>query len=152
MKSCIFCGIASRETEASLVYEDALCLAFMDLFPMRPGHVLVVNKRHAQFVHQLTQEERAHLFETGNRIGQALRQTSLKPDALHFNINDGKAAHQTVPHVHLHVLPRYEGDLLAFAGGIFGKPLQMLRGGTKRTVLDRQAEEIRLALGLGSLS
>ncbi|RZU38409.1 histidine triad (HIT) family protein [Fluviicoccus keumensis] len=146
MKNCIFCAIAAREAEASLVYEDALCLAFMDLFPMRPGHILVVNKRHAQFVHQLTAAERAHLLETGSRIGQALRATSLKPSALHFNINDGKAAHQTVPHVHLHVLPRYDGDVLAFVGGIFGKPVQLLRGGTRREQLERQASEVREAL------
>lgn len=146
MNDCIFCAIAAREAEASLVWEDALCLAFMDLYPMRPGHVLVVNKRHAQYVHQLTAEERAHLFEVGNRIGQALRQSSLAPSALHFNINDGKAAHQTVPHVHLHVLPRYEGDVLAFVGGIFGKPVQLLRGGARRPLLERQAAEIRQAL------
>lgn len=146
MKDCIFCAIAARAAEASLVWEDELCLAFMDLFPMRPGHVLVVNKRHAQYVHELTAGERSHLFETGNRIGRALRQSSLRPSALHFNINDGKAAHQTVPHVHLHVLPRYDGDVPAFVGGIFAKPLQLLRGGTKRAILEHQAAELRAAL------
>ena len=146
MKHCIFCAIAAREAEASLIYEDALCLAFMDLFPMRPGHVLVVNKRHAQYVHQLTAAERAHLVETANRIGRALRHSPLQPAALHFNINDGKAAHQTVPHVHLHVLPRYDGDVAAFVGGIFIKPWQLLRGGASRALLERQAADIRAAL------
>ena len=58
------------------------------------------------------------------------------------------AAHQTVPHVHLHVLPRYDGDVLAFAAGMFGKPLQMLRGGASRTVLEQQAAAIRAALAV----
>lgn len=146
MKDCIFCAIAAREAAASLVYEDALCLAFMDLFPMRPGHVLVVNKRHAQYVHQLTDEERAHLLQIGNRIGRALRRSSLQPAALHFNINDGKAAQQTVPHVHLHVLPRYQGDLLAFVGSMLAKPVHLLKGGTARRTLDAQASELRTLL------
>ena len=148
MKHCIFCAIATRAAPASLVHEDDLCLAFMDLFPLRPGHVLVVNKRHVTHVHQLTGEERGRLLDVGSRIGQALQQSPLRPDGFHFNINDGKAAHQTVPHVHLHVLPRYDGDVLAFAAGMFGKPLQMLRGGASRTVLEQQAAAIRAALAV----
>ena len=105
MKSCIFCSIVAQRAPASIIYEDELCLALMDIFPLRPAHVLVVNKRHVQYVHELSEQERNHLFTIGNKVSQAIRQSDLKPLAVHFNINDGKAAHQTVPHVHLHILP-----------------------------------------------
>ena len=143
MKDCVFCAIAGRELPASLIYEDALCLALMDIHPLRPGHVLVVNRRHAQFVHQLTPEEQGHLLQIGSRIGQALKAGPLQPAGFHFNINDGRAAHQTVPHVHLHVLPRYTGDTPAFIGSLFGKPWSLLRGGRNREALEEQAAFIR---------
>lgn len=146
MKDCVFCAIAGRELPASVVYEDALCIAFMDIHPLRPGHVLVVNRRHAQYLHQLTDEEQANLLRIGSRIGQALRASALKPDAFHFNINDGREAQQTVPHVHLHVLPRYRGDALSFAGSLLAKPLRMATGGVRREPLDRQAAMIRACL------
>ena len=73
----------------------------------------------------------------------AIRASSFEPAAVHFQINDGKAAHQTVPHVHLHILPRYPADSAAFVGSLLAKPLMMLKGGLSRKVLDKQAEEIR---------
>lgn len=146
MKDCVFCAIAGRELPASVVYEDALCLAFMDIHPLRPGHVLVVSRRHAQSLHQLTEEEQGHLLRIGSRIGQALKASSLAPAGFHFNINDGREAHQTVPHVHLHVLPRYRGDMAAFAASLLWKPVSLLTGGQKREGLDRLAEEIRSLL------
>ena len=143
MKSCIFCSIVAQRAPASIIYEDELCLALMDIFPLRPAHVLVVNKRHVQYVHELSEQERNHLFTMGNKVSQAIRQSALQPLAVHFNINDGKAAHQTVPHVHLHILPRYKHDSLAFVGSLLTKPLLMLKGGKSREQLDIQAQEIK---------
>lgn len=144
--SCVFCAIAANQLPASIIYSDDLCLAFMDLYPLRAGHVLVVNRRHVQYVHELTDAERSHLLNVGSRIGQALRASSLKPVAFHFNINDGRAAHQTVPHVHLHVLPRYQGDNASFLASLLTKPLMLLKGGVKRSVLEQQAAELQTLL------
>lgn len=144
MKHCIFCQIVAQQAPASIIYQDDLCLALMDIFPLRPAHVLVINKRHVQHVHELSEQERNHLFLIGNNVSQALRQSSLKPLAVHFNINDGKAAHQTVPHVHLHILPRYKNDSLAFVGSLLAKPLLMLKGGASRELLDEQAAQIKI--------
>ena len=143
MSQCVFCLIAAGKIPASKVYEDERAIAFMDIVPLRPAHVLVINKRHAQYVHDLNDDERNHLFAVANKVGQALRASAFKPAAVHFNISDGKAAHQTVPHVHLHVLPRYQHDSLAFVGSLFAKPLWMLKGGVSRATLERQAQEIR---------
>lgn len=143
MKNCIFCEIVAQQAPASIIYEDELCVALMDIFPLRPAHVLVINKRHVQYVHELSEQERNHLFAIGNKISQALRLSSFNPLAVHFNINDGKAAHQTVPHVHLHILPRYQHDSLSFMASLLAKPVLMLKGGAKRQTLDEQAAEIR---------
>lgn len=143
MTACVFCAIVAKKIPASIVYEDEYCVAFLDLFPLRPAHVLVINKRHAQHVYELTSAERSHLFDVANKVSLAIRASSFKPAAVHFNINDGKAAHQTVPHVHLHILPRYKADSAAFVASLFAKPLMMLKGGLSRKVLDQQAEEIR---------
>lgn len=143
MSQCVFCAIAASKLPASIVYEDEQAMAFMDIVPLRPAHVLVINKRHAQYVHELTDAERSHLFAIANKVSQALRASSLQPAAVHFNINDGKAAQQTVPHVHLHVLPRYDNDLFSFAASLLAKPLWMLKGGISRMTLEQQAQEIR---------
>lgn len=146
MSNCIFCQIITGMQAASIVHEDEHCLAFMDIHPMSPGHVLMVPRQHAQHVHDIDDELRAHLFNVGARIGRALRASSLKPDALHFMINDGRAAQQTVPHIHLHVLPRYRGDMRALLTEIVKKPLLPLLGPKRREVLDAHAGELRQLL------
>lgn len=143
MSNCVFCGIATKKLPASIVHEDDLCVAIMDIFPMRPGHVLVIPKVHQQYVAELNAELRAHLFEVANKVSIAVRSTSLKPDAVHFAINDGVAAHQTVPHVHMHVLPRQQGDRFKLLAAIAKKPLQLILGPTKRTELEKLAAEIK---------
>ena len=82
MKSCIFCSIVAQRAPASIIYEDELCLALMDIFPLRPAHVLVINKRHVQYVHELSEQERNHLFTMGNKVSQAIRQSALQPLAV----------------------------------------------------------------------
>ena len=148
MSDCVFCAIVAKQAPASIVYEDELCMVLMDIFPLRPAHVLVINKRHVQYVRELSEQERNHLFATANKVSQAMLKSSLQPLAVHFNINDGKAAHQTVPHVHLHILPRYKNDNFAFLRSLLAKPLVMLTGGAKRELLDYQAKEIAKNLQL----
>ena len=148
MSDCVFCAIKGKQAPASMVYEDELCMVLMDIFPLRPAHVLVINKRHVQYVRELTEQERNQLFATANKVSQAMLKSSLQPLAVHFNINDGKAAHQTVPHVHLHILPRYKHDSFAFVSSLLGKPLLMLKGGANRKTLDQQAKEIAKNLQL----
>ena len=111
MKDCIFCSILEGGAEASLVYEDNSCIAFMDIFPMRPGHVLVIPRRHTTFIADLAAEDRAHLLEVGTAVINAQKAAGLPCDGNNIFLNDGPAANQHVPHVHLHVLPRRQGDL-----------------------------------------
>lgn len=110
MSDCIFCAISAGKAPASLVWRDAQSMAFMDVFPWAPGHVLVIPHRHAVHLHELDTELRSHLFEVANRVRQAMPAAGIPCDGAHFFVNDGKAANQSVPHVHVHVLPRRWGD------------------------------------------
>lgn len=105
----IFDRIIDRQLPASFVHEDDVCVAFMDINPISHGHVLVVPRRSVATLAELDTGQRAYLWEVAQRIGAAQR-AGLGSLAQHLLINDGKAASQTVPHVHIHVIPRYRGD------------------------------------------
>lgn len=107
----IFERIIAGELPASFVHQDERCVAFMDINPITRGHVLVVPRRPVVTLDLLDALSRVHLWETVQRIGRAQRQ-GLGSRAQHLLVNDGKAASQTVPHVHIHVIPRYGGDTL----------------------------------------
>ncbi len=108
--TCTFCRILRAEAPASIVFEDQDCIAFMDLQPVNPGHVLVVPKKHVAYFKDIDEDLGAHLFRIGLRIDRALRATDLRCEGVNFFAADGKAAFQEIFHAHLHVFPRYKGD------------------------------------------
>lgn len=110
MANCIFCKILAGEAPVSMVYEDKLCAAFMDIQPVNAGHVLVVPKVHIAYWKDMDEDLGGHLFKIGIRIDKALRKTELRCEGVNFFAADGKAAFQEVFHAHLHVFPRYKGD------------------------------------------
>lgn len=142
MADCIFCEIAQGRGEASLVYQDATCLAFMDLYPVRPGHVLVIPRRHAMFIGELDGVTRGHLFEVGNAVINAQKAAGLPCDGHNLYLNDGPAANQHVPHVHLHVLPRQQGDLLKAAFTFSTRFVNHFGQAAHRRRLDELAQRI----------
>jgi len=107
----VFARIIAGELPAHFVHMDDLCVAFMDINPMSPGHVLVVPRLAVATLDELDAATRAHLMEVAVRVGRAQRQ-ALGSQAQHLLVNDGKGASQTVPHVHLHVIPRYPRDAI----------------------------------------
>lgn len=109
-RSCVFCAIAAEEAERSVVYEDATTLAIMDIQPVTPGHTLVFPRRHAEFLGELLDVEGESLFAVARRCAAALRASTLRSDGINLFLADGEAAGQEVPHAHLHVFPRFEGD------------------------------------------
>jgi histidine triad (HIT) family protein len=113
--SCVFCDIVAGEAPAIRVYEDDDYLAFLDIRPFARGHTLVVPKRHSVDLTDTPPDTVAGLARLGQRIAQAARRSGLHADGNNVVINDGKAAFQTVFHIHLHVLPRRSGDKLSFA-------------------------------------
>jgi diadenosine tetraphosphate (Ap4A) HIT family hydrolase len=147
MSDCVFCKIIAGELPCIKIHEDAQVLSFMDIHPLRRGHILTIPKQHQQQLHGLSEDIRAHLINTGARIAEALYHSELKPAAVHYMINDGPAAQQTVPHVHLHVLPRYQGDNLSFVARLLRKPFDMALGPTSFQKLQADAAAIIKTLG-----
>ncbi|STZ61019.1 HIT family protein [Mycolicibacterium tokaiense] len=116
--SCVFCAIVAGAADAIRVYEDDDYLAFLDIRPIVRGHTLVVPKTHSVDLTDTPADTVAGLVRVGQRIGQAARHSELAADGNNIVINDGKAAFQTVFHIHLHVAPRLDGDKLSFAKGL----------------------------------
>ena len=147
MPRCIFCAIAAGEEPASRVWEDDVCCAFMDVAPISPGHVLVIPRRHARLIHELPQDVRRHLFDVGCRVRRAIGASSVAADGVNLMLNDGRAANQTVPHVHLHVVPRRRGDTWRIALGFVARMFGLGGRAGNRRALDEMAAEIGSHLG-----
>lgn len=115
--SCVFCAVIAGEAPAIQIYEDEDHLAILDVRPFTRGHTLVLPKRHTVDLTDTPPETLAGMIAIGQRIARAARATDLA-DATNIGINDGRAAFQTVLHIHLHVLPRRNGDKLSVAKGL----------------------------------
>jgi diadenosine tetraphosphate (Ap4A) HIT family hydrolase len=110
---CVFCGILASDVPASFVYEDALTAAFLDVRPMTRGHALVVPRQHRQRLDDLDDLEGPAMWSAAQRIAKAA-QNGLHALGANLLLADGSSAGQEVDHVHLHVIPRYRADDLAF--------------------------------------
>ena len=115
---CVFCAVVSGEAPAVRVYEDDDYLAILDIRPIVRGHTLVLPKNHHVDLTDTPPETVSGMVTLGQRIAKAARVSELHADGNNIVINDGKAAFQSVFHVHLHVAPRQTGDKLSFAKGL----------------------------------
>ncbi|MCI2430149.1 HIT family protein [Candidatus Acetothermia bacterium] len=109
MTDCIFCQIVRGERSAYKVYEDAETLAFLDLFPLVEGHTLVIPKAHYIRLQDLNPDLTARVAQAVRAVTEKLEKAFSAP-ATTIGINNGPAAGQVVPHLHVHILPRYEND------------------------------------------
>lgn len=114
----MFCAIVAGEAPAIRIYEDDDYLGILDIRPFSRGHTLVIPKRHSVDLTDTPPETVADLARIGQRIARAARRSGLHADGNHIVINDGKAAAQSVFHIHLHVLPRQHGDKLSMVKGM----------------------------------
>ncbi len=141
MTECIFCRIVSGELPSSTVYEDDHVLAFMDIQPVNPGHVLVIPKEHAADLKDLDPHLGGYLFQVGQQVAAAIRGASVLSEGVNLLVADGEAAGQEVFHMHLHVIPRFANDGFGFHFS------PHYHDQTEREELDRIAEELRSNLG-----
>jgi len=107
---CIFCAIVAGRAPRSVVSEDELVVAFMDINPVNPGHVLVVPKTHATGLADVPFGTGARMMELAMRLAKSARSAGLDPDGINLFLADGAAAGQEVFHAHLHMVPRHVGD------------------------------------------
>jgi diadenosine tetraphosphate (Ap4A) HIT family hydrolase len=116
--SCVFCAIVDGSAPAIRIHEDDDYLAILDIRPIVRGHTLVIPKNHHVDLTDTPPDIVAGMVVLGQRIARAARASGLHADGNNIVINDGKAAFQSVFHVHLHVAPRQTGDKLSFAKGL----------------------------------
>ncbi|MBJ7338022.1 HIT family protein [Mycolicibacterium sp.] len=115
---CVFCAIVAGEAPAVRIHEDDDYLAILDIRPIVRGHVLVVPKAHTVDLTDTPPDTVAEMMRIGQRVAKAARASELHADGNNIVVNDGKAAFQSVFHIHLHVAPRKTGDKLSFAKGL----------------------------------
>jgi histidine triad (HIT) family protein len=108
--SCVFCDLVAGRAERSVAFEDDLCVVLVDSHPITEGHSLVIPKRHASRLHELDDRAWGHLCLVAKRLEATIREVGLRCEGINLLVADGEAAFQAVPHVHVHVLPRYRGD------------------------------------------
>ncbi|HUU30481.1 MAG TPA: HIT family protein [Phycisphaerae bacterium] len=137
MSDCIFCKIAAGQIPCTRVYEDEVCLVFMDIQPISPGHTLLIPKKHYDSIMEMPVEESAHLGRQLPALAAAVR-AAVKAEALNVLQNNGRAAGQAVSHLHIHLIPRWPGDGLGFRWPAKSADAEVLK---------RQAEAIRTGLG-----
>jgi histidine triad (HIT) family protein len=109
MDNCIFCRIANKELPAQIVYEDGGTVAFLDIHPVNPGHVLVVPKEHAATILDISPHSLTGVMDTVQRIAPAVL-AGVGASGFNIGVNTGSVAGQAVMHFHLHLMPRFEGD------------------------------------------
>lgn len=108
MEDCIFCKIVKGEIPSVKVYEDDILLAFADINPISDGHTLIIPKRHAENIWELSADEITAIHLTSQKVAQAMK-TSLNPDGIAFLQLNGRGVNQLVMHYHLHLIPRAGG-------------------------------------------
>jgi histidine triad (HIT) family protein len=107
--NCIFCKIIAKEIPCYKIWEDENSLAFLDVKPHAKGHTIVIPKNHAKMVNDLTDENFANLMVFVKKVMTLLKE-KLNPAGFNVGWNNGEIAGQVVPHIHIHIMPRYVGD------------------------------------------
>ena len=113
---CPFCLV---EQEREIIASSSLSIAFFDGFPVSPGHTLIIPRRHVASFFDLTEEERQDLLSLLDQV-KGIVDEKYYPDGYNIGVNVGAAAGQSVFHVHMHLIPRYVGDVQNPKGGVRG--------------------------------
>jgi histidine triad (HIT) family protein len=132
---CVFCKIGGGQIPSQRIHEDDLTVAFLDVDQINPGHVVVAVKAHVEAIVDLSPDQAAAVFQTVSRVAWAV-ETAFNPAGLMILQTSGAAAGQTVPHLHLHVLPRTADD---------GVSLTWPRRNSPADELAKLADQIRRA-------
>jgi len=106
---CLFCKIIKKEISARIIYEDNSVIGFLDINPQAPGHTIVIPKDHVENILELTPKKIGPFFDAVQKITNNLKK-GLSPDGFTIGINQGEASGQTIPHLHVHIMPRFQND------------------------------------------
>ncbi len=109
---CIFCKIVNKKLPCYKLYEDESVMAFLDIMPVNHGHTLVISKKHYANLEEISDEELCKLIKVVKKIGKAIIK-GLKVKGYNIGVNNNSIAGQVVPHIHFHIIPRFEEDGLS---------------------------------------
>jgi len=132
-QSCEFCRLARREDDASIVFDDEKAMAFLDIKPVNDGHTLVIPKTHYENIYEIPDDELAYVYKVVKKVAFAVKQ-GVRPDGISITQHNGRAALQRIFHLHVHIIPRYEGQR-------FPRPDELSLA--RREKLEETATEIR---------
>lgn len=143
--TCVFCAIAAGQLPAHKLYEDEDFIVLLDIFPMRPAHLLIVSRVHAPYLKELPAAARERLLALADKVAAALRAAGYGREGINLLINDGPDSNQHVPHLHLHLIPRRRGDLPVLLWRLLVRFVPL---GRKRLQarLEAEAEQLRAIL------
>jgi len=139
---CLFCQIVQKKIQANIVYEDQNYIAILDIHPANKGHVLVIPKNHIDDFLKMDEEHTKELFSVVQRVANGVKKAT-NSDALNIVQNNGAAAGQAIPHVHVHIIPRFEKDGLSL--GVFrqgkyeGNEMNQFRDSIKSKIPEKRA-------------
>ncbi len=131
---CLFCKIASGKIPSYKIFEDYFTFAFLDINPVSRGHTVVIPKMHIGSFTEMKPDDAALLFASVNKISKILLE-ALDAPAANIGLNNGEIAGQVVPHVHVHIIPRYKND-----GG--GSMHSIVSSEVDTSELDKMASQI----------
>ena len=135
-EDCVFCKIVGKHEDATVVFEDHHTLAFLDIHPLNPGHTLVIPKRHYANMLEMPPGEAGRVFTSVAKVMRGVEKAS-KADGISVGQSNGKAASQEVFHMHVHIIPRFNHEMMS------GFPNRKL---THREELDEIGKKIRHAI------
>jgi histidine triad (HIT) family protein len=138
MKNCVFCGISAGRVPASVVHEDELVTALITINPANPGHTLVVPRKHVTNLADLGDRLGTHLFKVTVIVAEAVKKSGVRCEGIDLFLSSGEPQ-QKILHLHMHVVPRFQGD---------GLNIDLGRVRPTRTELDETASLIRRAYDL----
>ncbi|MGH7375748.1 MAG: HIT family protein [Candidatus Rokuibacteriota bacterium] len=135
MTDCVFCKLRDGQIPSMKIFEDDKTLAFMDINPLNSGHCLVITKTHAANLFEAELDDLQAAIATAQRVALAIRD-GLKPDGLNVLQANGAAAFQSVPHFHLHLIPRWNNDGKGFDWKLVpGNREQIMKAGERLRAL-----------------
>lgn len=116
---CIFCQIAQKEKKVEIIAQFDHCFVIKDQYPVSPGHLLIIPYQHTESWFSSSLEVKNEIMDVLDKL-KTLLDAEYHPDGYNIGMNCGKAAGQTVMHLHVHLIPRFEGDMDDPRGGVRG--------------------------------
>lgn len=113
MNECIFCKIVAGDIPSEKILDDAQAYAFLDIGPVTEGHILLIPKTHYTTLDQIPAREISAISQHLPALVQSVQKATVC-EGVNVLQNNGKIAHQEIPHVHFHIIPRYQGDAFQF--------------------------------------